>query len=293
VHNANPKNATKQGSGNAKGQAKGNAGGKLQVGIYQIADDSLMLQNRMDNTGWDWDWADYRRDWMDETASNFAYRCLPLTIANQTGWWIRNPVGFTAVWRGKNAPGSIDFLFDTAPPTWTPWINNQFGHGVVTWNTPFLFRTKPVGSRLLILGPANSFKHAIQPLTAIIESDWISMSFTMNWKFTATNIPVRFEVGEPLFQAIPLGSNICSDLQEATVTYMKLSDDPEVDRSYREWSDGRKKFHQQKASGEVKHDSWQKDYFTGRDAPTHEAEHHMTKVKPPQITYSGTARPKS
>ena len=29
--------------------------------------------------------------------------------------------------------------------------------------------------------------------TAIIESDWISMSFTMNWKLTRADTPVRFE----------------------------------------------------------------------------------------------------
>jgi hypothetical protein len=174
---------------------------RAPVGIYQIAGDELFLENRIDGTGWDWGWADWRRDWMDETPSKFAYRCLPLTIANQTGWFVRNPVGFTATWRGRPEAGAIDFLFDTNAPTWAPWINNQFGQGVITWNTPFLFRTKPEGSRLLIIGPANSFKHAIQPLTAIIESDWISMSFTMNWKFTAAHVPVRFEVGEPLFQA--------------------------------------------------------------------------------------------
>ena len=50
-------------------------------------------------SGWEWGWADWERDWMDSTPNRFAYRCLPLTIANQTGWWIKNPVGFTATWR--------------------------------------------------------------------------------------------------------------------------------------------------------------------------------------------------
>jgi hypothetical protein len=266
-------------------------GGTLEVGIYQIAGDHLMAANRLDGTGWDWGWADYSREWMDETVYKFAYRCLPLTIANQTGWWIRNPVGFTATWRGFPQPGSVDFLFDSAADVWSSWINNQFGHGVITWNTPFLFRTKPAGSRLLITGPVNSFKHAIQPLTAIVESDWISMSFTMNWKFTAPRVPVRFEVGEPLFQAIPLASNLCADLENSSVTYMKLGDDPDVDKSYRDWSNSRREFHAQKARGEVKPDGWQKDYFTGKDAPEQEAEHHRTKIKPPQIRYTGSAKP--
>jgi Family of unknown function (DUF6065) len=208
---------------------------RLDVEIYQIADDAMLKQNRTDGTGWDWCWADWQREWMDATPHRYAYRCLPLTIMNQTGWWIKNPVGFTATWRGQPQPGDIDFRFDTSAQTWGKWINSQFGEGIITWNTPFLFRTKPEGSRLLICGPVNYFKANVHPLTALIESDWISMSFTMNWKIMVPNQPVRFELGEPLFQAIPLASNVCADLEDASVSYQKLSDNPELLRAYQEW----------------------------------------------------------
>ena len=128
----------------------------------------------------------------------------------------------------QTQPGGIDFQFDTAGELWGQWINSQFGEGIITWNTPFLFRTKPEGSRLLICGPANYFKANAHPLAALIESDWISMSFTMNWKIMAPNQPVRFELGEPLFQAIPLATNICADLEQASVSYQKLGDNPEL-----------------------------------------------------------------
>jgi hypothetical protein len=64
---------------------------------------------------------------MNATPQRHAYRCLPLTIINQTGCWIRNPVGFTATWRGTDEPGSIDFRFDGFADTWRIWINSQFG----------------------------------------------------------------------------------------------------------------------------------------------------------------------
>ena len=224
------------------------------------------------------------RDWMDATANRFAYRCLPLSIVNQTGWWIKNPVGFTALWRGASVPGSVEFRFDSAAETWSRWINDQFGGGIITWNTPFLFRTRPEGSRLLICGPVNQFKTYAQPLTALIESDWMSMSFTMNWKIVLPNQQVRFDLGEPLFQAIPLVSNVCADLEAASVTYQRLGDDPEVYRAYQAWNEGRLNFHVQKARGDVKPDDWQKDYFHGRDALGQApATVHMTKVKPPPI----------
>ena len=259
---------------------------QLKVRIYQLMDDKVFRSNRTDGFGWDLSWADYQRDWMNATPSRHAYRCLPLTIVNQTGWWIKNPVGFTATWNGSFVPGSIQFQFDSPDPAWAQSINSQFGEGIITWNTPFLFRTEPVGSRLLILGPTNYFRKNAQPLTALIESDWMIMSFTMNYKVLTPNEPLRFEAGEPLFQAIPLANNICTDLEEAEVRYQRLHEAPEIHRAYHEWSTSRTQFHEQKARHEVKGDQWQKDYFQGRDATGRPvAMQHKTKLKPPQILF--------
>ncbi len=259
---------------------------RFSIDIYQLTDDRSFKANRTDGSGWDWGWADWQRDWMNATPSRHAYRCLPLTIANQTGWWIKNPVGFTATWPGSMAPGNILFQFDSPDEYWAKCITSHFGEGIITWNTPFLFRTKPVGSRLLISGPTNYFRKNAHPLTALIESDWTSMSFTMNYKILTPNEPVRFEMGEPLFQAIPLANNICADLETAEVRYRKIQDDPEVHRAFAEWASSRAKFHELKANNEVKPDQWQKDYFQGRDNyGGGVVTEHMTKVKPPRILF--------
>ncbi len=259
---------------------------RLQVAIYQLTDDKFFKSRRSDGTGWEFSWASWRREWMDTTPSKYAYRCLPLTMANQTGWWVRNPVGFWATWNGNRAPDTIQFQFDTAEDDWKSVITSQFGQGIITWSTPFLFRTKPIGSRLLVMGPANHFKQNLHALTAILESDWISMSFTMNWKILVPNEPVRFDVGEPLLQAIPLAGNLCGDLESADVTYQRLQDDPDVHASYVKWSAERQQFFAQKAAGEVRPDSWQKDYFRGQDALGREGSPtHMTKIATPEIKF--------
>jgi hypothetical protein len=263
---------------------------RLEVGIYQIADSSLFKAHRQDGTGWEWAWADWRRAWMDDTPARYAYRCLPLTIANQLGWWIGNPVGFTAVWSGDARPGGIQFHFDAAAEVWSSLVSDQFGQGIITWNTPFLFRTRPRGSRLLVCGPANYFKPNLHPLTALIESDWMSASFTMNWKILATSPPVRFEAGEPLMQVIPLISNVAADLENASVHYKGLADEPELAQEYQLWHDSRRDFHRKKASGEVGPEQWQKDYFHGRSILGHEAQsEHMTKIRSPEIRFERAA----
>ena len=141
-------------------------------------------------------------------------------------------------------------------------------------------------------GPVNFFKTFVHPLTALIESDWISMSFTMNWKIMMPHMSIRFEAGEPLFQIIPLASNVCADIEGASVSYQKLTDDPEVARSYQDWHDSRRQFHEQKSLGEVRPDGWQKDYFRGHRTSQEEvAPQHMTKVTPPPVRFGlGTAR---
>ena len=258
----------------------------LRVDIYQLAADEMFAANRPDGTGWSWSWADWRRDWMDATPNKFAYRCLPLTIANQTGWIVNNPIGFTATWNGQPGPGNVHIEFDTGADAWGPWVNNQFGHGIVTWNTPFLFKTQPAESRLLVMGPANRFKHGAAPLTALIESDWMTSSFTMNWKLTGPAHMVRFDVGEPLFQVVPLTNNLGTDLEGATVTYRRLQEDPAVYNAYVQWKDARDGFHQAKRDGQVDADAWQKDYFKGRDMLGRVVTSgHKTKLTPPAVQY--------
>ena len=44
------------------------------------------------------------RSWMDETSDAFAYRCLPLNIANAHGWEFLSPCAFSARWDGGSDP---------------------------------------------------------------------------------------------------------------------------------------------------------------------------------------------
>ena len=117
-----------------------------------------MKTNRADGTGWDWCWADWRRDWMDATPNRYAYRCLPLTIVNQTGWLVKNPVGFTAIWDGNPGPGTIDFWFDA-----DPHVLGAVDQQPVRRRDHHLEHAVPVphppaGLAAAGLGPANTFK---------------------------------------------------------------------------------------------------------------------------------------
>ena len=122
------------------------------------------------------------RAWMDATDQRFAYRCLPLTIANSFGWELILPADVTAEWNGGAGLPDLSVTVDGAA-----WGNGKlaashFGHGVLTFHTGYLFRTDP-GVGLLVRGAPNWAMGEIHPLEAIVETDWLPFSFTMNWQF--------------------------------------------------------------------------------------------------------------
>ncbi|GGC99614.1 hypothetical protein GCM10011512_28170 [Tersicoccus solisilvae] len=206
------------------------------------------------------------RDWMAATDQHFASRCLPLLMANQSGWVLLNNAGLTARWSGDDALRGVEVSYDDGQ--W-PLAGSFFGYGILTWSIPYLFRT-PVGWDLLVRGPANSPKHGIAPLEGLVETDWSSSTFTMNWKFTAPGVPVRFEIGEPICMIVPQPR---AALEEFRPVMMPVEADPELHRRHLAWARSRHDFLIQRADG------WQKDYVRGRHATGESAETpHRTRV---------------
>ena len=60
--------------------------------------------------------ASSRREWMDETADSFAYRCLPLNVANAHGWEILSRIGCEARWDGGSRTDAITIRIDDGAP---------------------------------------------------------------------------------------------------------------------------------------------------------------------------------
>src|SRR5262245_30819081 len=81
-----------------------------------------------------------RRDWMDNSPEGFAYRCLPLGIANAHGWELLSPCSFEAVWNGGGAPQDVSVaLVPGTNPARAPVA--LFGQGVLTFHVEALFNT--------------------------------------------------------------------------------------------------------------------------------------------------------
>jgi Family of unknown function (DUF6065) len=220
--------------------------------------------------------APVERDWMDATNDRFAYRCLPLNIANACGWEILNPFGFSATWTGGAQLDAVRIIPD---PGAKAFPISHFGHGTLTFHIPCLFVTEPA-TDLMVQGPINRPKDGISPLSAIVETDWAPYTFTMNWVFTRPEVTVRFQPGEPFCHIFPLKAG---ELENVQPQVRPLSDNPELRRRYSLWTDSRNKFNadlkQPGSAAQV--ERWQKLYYRGVDAQGEVVEgiEHRTRLR--------------
>lgn len=198
------------------------------------------------------------RDWMDVGTARHAYRCLPLAIANGFGWQLLLPVDVTADWSG--GPDISDVTVHCEHPHQA--VSN-FANGILTFDVSYIFRT-PLDFHLLVTGPSNSFKDGIAPMTALVESDWVPYTFTMNYRFTRPG-RVTWRAGEAYAQICVVRSGIQEGVQPVL---RRVEEDPELAARHAAWRERRTKMRERLAAFDpaaIK-DGWDKDYFLGRYA---------------------------
>ena len=213
------------------------------------------------------------RPWMDGTPEAFAYRCLPLNMANAHGWEILCPCDATAYWTGGTLVEDVQIRAAGADAP-----VSIFGQGVLTFHIQALFRTPP-GWNLWIGGSPNQGKDGMFPLTGIVETDWSPYTFTMNWKFTRRNRWIRFRRLEPICFIFPVRRET---LEQVEPKFVRLAAESDLAGEYREWSQSRTGFQAEMADGTPRapSDKWQKRYYRGltmrSDTP---APGHQSKLR--------------
>jgi len=225
-----------------------------------------------------------QRAWMDAFTDRHAYRCLPLTMANTTGWEILCPGGFTATWNGGIYQEDIIIQGDPGFGGAADFARSHFSHGVLTFHPGYLFKTPP-GWSMWTSGPPNHAKDGIQPLTGLVETDWLPFPFTMNWLFTRPGT-VRFNKGEPFCFITLMQDKV---LEEVELVQHSLEGNEDLNGQYRAWYKERDGFNKRlmgKDPAAVK-EAWQRLYFKGEmpkdvdaDAPkTHVNKRRMKSLR--------------
>lgn len=203
--------------------------------------------------------AGVRRDWMDATQDRFAYRCLPLAIANGYGWEVPCRAGFSAVWDGGPGADSVHITADDGADPRHVAVS-LFGAGTITFHVEGIIRTSP-GWNLWIGGPPNAAKDGLAPLAGVIETDWSPYSFTMNWRFTRANHSVRFEADEPFCTLFPVPRLIADVIPRIA----PIEAEPGLRHAFETWSRSRDALQDRVKNGPPlpPSEQWQKLYYRG------------------------------
>ena len=217
------------------------------------------------------------RTWMDMSDQRFAYRCVPLSIANAMGWELLSPARVTAEWNGGRELEDLKVEVDDLAWGGNKLASSHFGHGIVTFQTGYLFRTDP-DVAVWARGTPNRPKDGVGALDGIIETDWLPFTFTMNWQLTRPG-RVAFERDEP-FCFITLFPYRALEAVRPEIVPMAVA--PQIKADYMAWRQARLDFNARLAAEdpETMRQSWQKWYVRGADNPTGAtpSPQHMSKV---------------
>jgi hypothetical protein len=228
----------------------------------------------MDRPAFDIRPAGISRDWMENSIDRFAYRCLPLNIANTHGWEICCEETFEAVWNGGPDINAIKIN-----PSSTSAAITHFGSGVLTFHVPCVFRTEPDWD-LMVMGPPNRPKRGIQALTGVIETDWSPYSFTMNWIFTEPNYSIKFMQGEPFCFFFPVSHGL---IERVEPEFCDMRSNPDLYQQHAEWIKSRQNFINDLVTpnSEAAQAKWQRKYFQGQQMDGQFGTvKHQTKIRP-------------
>ena len=222
------------------------------------------------------------RDWMDASPEKYAYRCLPLTVANTHGWELISPVTVRARWNGGPRPSDVEVQIVEGDRHSSVNPTPLFGLGTFTFHVPALFRTPPSTS-LWVRGSPNWFKMGLHGLDGIVETEWLQFTFTMNWKITVTNMWVTIAMGEPFcfFHPVRL-----ADIQSINPRFVPMSEAPEVAAELTRWNDSRSQFQAEVQRREPflrPDEKWQKNYMRGVDLDGVKQPNHIIKLRLPEF----------
>jgi hypothetical protein len=176
------------------------------------------------------------RKWMNDTNKKFAYKCLPLNIANQYGWAVLSPANFSVSWYGGSGKEQVE-VFSSDPDFLESIIVSHFGEATFTLQLDFVIQT-PENYSLYIRGVPNEINSTIRPLDAIVETDWLPFTFSYNYKFAETGT-VDFKRGDPLFVFFPIERN---SVENFKLKQINIEDNQDLYQDFLDYSDSRISF---------------------------------------------------
>jgi hypothetical protein len=159
-----------------------------------------------------------KRDWMDDTSENHAYRCFPVTQANVVGYSLSCIEDIEFEWDGINdqTPDHVK-IFNPER------AYSGRGQSSISMDTGLIFRTDEEVS-ILAINPVNYFSDEFETMSYVVSTSFYDNPFPLALKARAANKRITIKAGTPVATIIPIS------LTQLNNTVIKIVDYKDEDR---------------------------------------------------------------
>jgi hypothetical protein len=159
-----------------------------------------------------------KRDWMDQTSENHAYRCFPVTQANVVGYSLSCKEDIEFIWDGINdQSGDRVKIFNPER------AYSGRGQSSISLDTGLIFRTEQDVS-IFAINPVNYFSDEFETMSSVISTSFYDNPFPLALKAKVANKNVVIKAGTPVATIIPIS------LTNLNNTIIKIVDYKDEDR---------------------------------------------------------------
>jgi len=139
-----------------------------------------------------------KRDWMDATSENHAYRCFPVTQSNVIGWSLSCLKDIEFIWDGVN-----DQTPDRVQVFSPEGAYSGRGQSSISLNTGLVFRTDQDVS-IFTINPVNYFSDEFETMASLISTSFYDNPLPLAIKAKIANKRVVIKAGTPVATIIPI-----------------------------------------------------------------------------------------
>lgn len=156
-----------------------------------------------------------KRDWMDLTSENHAYRCFPVTQANVIGWNLSCTEDIVFEWDGINDQSSDHVKISSPEGSYS-----GRGQSSISLNTGLVFRTSEDVS-IWTINPVNYFSDDFETMSNLISTSFYDNPLPLALKAKSANRVVTIKAGTPVATIIPIS---ITNLNNSTIEISQYSD---------------------------------------------------------------------
>ena len=154
-----------------------------------------------------------KRDWMDATAENHAYRCFPVTQSNVIGWSLSCLQDIEFIWDGVNdqTPDRVQIFSPEG-------AYSGRGQSSISLNTGLVFRTDEDVS-IFTINPVNYFSDEFETMSSVISTSFYDNPLPLAIKAKSANKRVIIKAGTPVATIIPISLSNLNNTNIEIVNY--------------------------------------------------------------------------